>query len=254
MRAGMTDLLYLASPEAAYKREFAARVVALPPGGVILDRTLFYAVGGGQPADHGTLSRADGARYKVVDVVHSGAHAFHRLERGRSAAPLQIGDEVRGEIDWERRYAHMRGHTGQHLLSARVFALTGRRTRRAVLGRGSARLELDGPWPESPSLAELASDMAGWVDRALPVTIRFVPRAEYDREPAPRSGLVPLAAHVDPVRLVEIERADRCPCGGTHLRNTAEIGGIDLAPPRRLPDGSDELSFTLRAVPATPSG
>jgi misacylated tRNA(Ala) deacylase len=246
----MTELGFLGSPEAAYERTFTARVVALPPGGVVLDRTLFYPVGGGQPADRGTLRDRLGVVWKVVDVFRSGGTAIHRLDRETKRGPSpRIGEELTGEIDWSRRHLHMRYHTGQHLVSARVFALTGLRTRHAVFGATGGRIELDGPWPQAVALATLSRDIALWIQRDLPVHIRFVPRAEYDRTPADRSGLVPLPIQVDPVRVVEIVEADRCPCGGTHVRKTSEIGPIRLDPPGALADGSAELNFTLGADP-----
>ena len=123
----MTELAYLPTLDAAYERTFTARVVALPPGAVVLDRTLFYPAGGGQPTDRGVLAGPDGVALPVADVVKSGAVVLHRL--GRGARPsLRIGDEVRGTIDWDRRYGHMRLHTAQHLLSALVFRRTGRKT------------------------------------------------------------------------------------------------------------------------------
>jgi misacylated tRNA(Ala) deacylase len=249
----MTELAYLTSSEAAYERVFEATVVAVPPGGVVLDRTLFYPVGGGQPADRGTLRRGDGAEWPIADVAKSGDSVLHRFGRLRSGAVRpQVGDQVRGTIDWERRYLHMRSHTAQHLLSARLFEMTGRRTRKAVLGGGTARLELDGPWPEALSPSSVQTDLEGWVARAMPVHVRFMPRAEFDAHPPARSGAIPLAPQVDPVRLIEIVEADRCPCGGTHLRNTSEIGALELAPPRPLPDGGTEVSFRLTtAVPST---
>ena len=249
----MTELAYLADPEAAYVRTFRATVRSVPAGGVVLDRTWFYPVGGGQPADRGTLRREDGATWKVVDVAKVGEAVLHRLERSRTGTALHPGEAVDGEIDWTRRHLHMRAHTAQHLLSARVFALAQLRTRKAVIGSGSARLELEGAWPEHPDLTELARDLASWTDPGRPVAVRFLPRAEYDREPGARSGLVPLPPHVDPVRVIEIDRADRCPCGGTHVRNTSEVGEVRLEPVRPLPLGGCELRFTLGPAPGAPS-
>jgi misacylated tRNA(Ala) deacylase len=86
------------------------------------------------------------------------------------------------------------------------------------------------------------------------VQIRRLSRADYDRDPGGRSGLVPLPPHVDPVRVVEIDTADRCPCGGTHLRRTGEIGGFTIAEPSPLVGGDVRLSFTLdERAPPTPS-
>ncbi|HTT73730.1 MAG TPA: alanyl-tRNA editing protein [Thermoplasmata archaeon] len=237
----MTELAYLADPAAAYVRSFRARVTALPPGGVVLDRTYFYATGGGQPADRGTLGAPGAGPAEVVDVARSGAAIVHRL-RGppETARSIRIGDEVDGTIDWERRHRHMRLHTGQHLLSARAFARYGRRTRRAQMEGRTATLDLDGEIPEE-ALGPLAEDLAEAVRTPRAVAIRFLPRAEWERHPAGRSGLVPLPPQVDPVRVIEIDGTDACPCGGTHLRSTGELGAIVLARER----GGGRLVLTL---------
>lgn len=242
----MTELAYLPDVPSGYVRAFRARVVALPPGGVVLDRTYFYPGGGGQPPDRGRI-RSGAVEWEVVDTGRSGPAVVHRLRRrGPAAAPLTLGSEVEGEIDWARRYRHMRLHTGQHLLSARVFARTGLRTAKAILSGSSASLDLEGELPV-PVIAELERDLRDALEHPHPVTIRHVPRAEWDAQSfAPRSGLVPLAPQVDPVRVVEIEAEDACPCGGTHLRSTGEIGPVLLAAPTALAGGGSRLSFRLK--------
>ncbi|MGP8110732.1 MAG: alanyl-tRNA editing protein [Thermoplasmata archaeon] len=248
----MTELAYLAEISDAYVRTFRARVVSLPPGGVVLDRTYFYPTGGGQPSDRGFLVLNDGGRLEVVDVSKSGPSVIHRV-KGPAAvlARLVAGAEVEGSIDWPRRLMHMRLHSAQHLLSARVFARTGRRTRKANLTGNRAILELDGPVP-AELLGPLAEDLAAALDAPREVSIRRVPRADWDRNPASeRSGLVPLPAHVDPVRVVEINGLDVCPCGGTHVRSTGELGRVTLLPPVALPDGASRLELRLEET-ATP--
>ncbi len=252
----MTELAYLADMDSAYVRTFRARVTARPPGGVVLDRTYFYPVGGGQPADHGTIRVGPDRAVEVVDVTKSGPAAVHRIRaRGGADAALAVGAEVEGEIDWERRHRHMRLHTAQHFLSARIFARTGIRTRRALLGGGGATIDLERA-VGNELLEPLAVDIAEAVAHPRPVSIRHVPRAEWDATPsAGRSGLVPLPPQVDPVRVVEIEAWDACPCGGTHVRSTGEIGTIELRPLVPLPDGAVRVAFTLAdAVRATPPG
>ncbi|MGP8158153.1 MAG: alanyl-tRNA editing protein [Thermoplasmata archaeon] len=241
----MTELAFLADPAAAYVRSFRARVTALPPGGVVLDRTFFYPTGGGQPNDRGTLGLSGEEPAEVVDVTKSGASVVHRIRGPPNVLRhLSVGLEVEGNLDWDRRYRHMRLHTGQHLLSARIFARTGLRTRRAQLAGVGAALDLEGHLPPDV-LPLLVEDLAEAVAHPHPVTLRHVPRAEWDRHPfAARSGLVPLPVQVDPVRVVEIEAADVCPCGGTHLRSTREIGRVALRPPV-LTDGGDRVGFTL---------
>ncbi|HTS33343.1 MAG TPA: alanyl-tRNA editing protein [Thermoplasmata archaeon] len=241
----MTELAYLPDLPSAYVRTFRARVVALPPGGVVLDRTYFYPGGGGQPPDRGRLRSGD-VEWEVVDTARTGPTVVHRLRRrGAAAPPLALGSEVEGVIDWTRRYRHMRLHTGQHFLSARIFTRTGLRTAKAVLSGVGASLDLEGELPAAV-LADLEADLAGALDHPHPITIRHVPRAEWDATSfAPRSGLVPLAPQVDPVRVVEIQTEDACPCGGTHVRSTREIGRLVLASPVAQVGGGCRLTFTL---------
>jgi misacylated tRNA(Ala) deacylase len=241
----VTELAYLMDLPSGYVRSFRARVVALPPGAVVLDRTYFYPGGGGQPPDRGRI-RSDGQEWEVVDVARAGASVLHRLRRrGHTVAPIGMAGEVEGVIDWGRRYRHMRLHTGQHLLSARIFTRTALRTVRASLSGSSAWLDLEGDLPGS-TVAQLEADLADAVAHPHPVAIRHVPRAVWDASAlAPRSGLVPLPPHVDPVRVVEIESEDACPCGGTHLRSTREIGAVRLSGPAPGDAGGSRLTFTL---------
>lgn len=242
----MTELAYLVDIPSAYVRTFRAKVTARPPGAVVLDRTFFYPAGGGQPCDRGTLRLDSGRSFDVVDVVKSGPSVVHRLRRHSDAdGSLAVGAEVEGTIDWDRRLRHMRLHTAQHLLSARVFARSRLRTRRAVLAEESATLDLEGDLP-SELVPELARDLAEAAEHGRGVTIRTVPRGDWDRNPfAERTGLVPLPPQVDPVRVVEIDTLDVCPCGGTHVSGTREIGAIRLAPLEPAPGGGSRLRLTL---------
>jgi misacylated tRNA(Ala) deacylase len=245
----MTELAYLASPEASYERTFSARVVALPPGAVVLDRTLFYPAGGGQPTDRGTIAGPDGVGLAVVDVVKSGASVLHRLGRGARPA-LRIGDEVRGTVDWDRRYGHMRLHTAQHLLSAVVFRRTGLKTRKAVFAAGAGTIEVVGAWPEVETPETLESAYGEFLDPPREVRIRQLPRAEWEANPSARSGLVPLPPLVDPVRVIEIDGVDTCPCGGTHLRSTGEVGAFALVRPFVQAADATRIGFALRTAVA----
>lgn len=241
----MTELAYLPDIDQGYVREFRARIVALPPSAVILDRTYFYPTGGGQPSDRGTIVLPDGSPLEVVDVAKSGPSVVHRYRAPRGAARPAAGEEVAGSIDWGRRHRHMRLHTGQHLLSARIFERSGRRTRKASLSGQAAVLDLDGRL-DAAELDPLRQEMAEAVAHPRTVTIRHVARAEWDRHPSSaRSGLVPLPAQVDPVRVIEIDGLDVCPCGGTHLRSTGEIGATAIAPIVPLGDGGCRVTLTI---------
>ena len=251
----MTELAYLGDMDSAYVRTFQARVVARPPGAVVLDRTYFYPAGGGQPGDRGTLHLPDGREIRVVDVAKSGPSVLHRIKGGPPVAPLEAGTGVEGSIDWARRHRHMRLHTAQHYLSARIFTEDHLRTRKAVLGGRRATIDLEGPLDAS-RLPDLRAALEEAIARPRDVAIRFVPRAEWDRNPSSeRSGLVPLPPQVDPVRVIDIEGWDVCPCGGTHVRSTREIGSVTVEPLAPLPDGASQVAFTIAEdAPPTPPG
>jgi misacylated tRNA(Ala) deacylase len=252
----VTELAYLADMPSAYVRSFRARITALPPGSIVLDRTYFYPVGGGQPSDQGTVTLPSGGSVEVLEVRKSGPTVLHRI-RGSPDVVRQLGvdAEVEGTLDWERRHRHMRLHTAQHLVSARIFVRTRLRTQKANLAGNGATIDLEGPVP-AEEVGRLAEDLAAATTHPRPVTIRLIPRSEWDANPlSERSGLVPLPELVDPVRVVEIEASDVCPCGGTHVRSTAEIGPVRLAPPIYRPDGTSRIAFTLEEPERpTPSG
>jgi misacylated tRNA(Ala) deacylase len=246
-RTAVTELAYLADEDAAYTRQFVAQVVALPPGGVVLDRTYFYPAGGGQPADHGTLTPPSGTPYPVVDVTKSGTSAVHRVRRTAASATsaLHVGDSVTGELDWERRHRHMRLHTGQHLLSALIFERTGVRTREANMSGSGGTVDLERNLPPESTPETLTDAANAILAEGRRVSIRHVSRDSWEKSPTPRSGLVALPRHVDPVRIIEIAGLDACPCGGTHVRSTSEVGAIALDPPVPLALGAVRLPFRL---------
>lgn len=247
----MTELAYLTDMDAAYRRTFQATVQALPPGAVVLDRTWFYPAGGGQPGDRGAIT-ADGVVVPVVDVAKSAGAVLHRTGRGASgkAPGLRLGATVEGTIDWDRRYRHMRLHTAQHLVSAEIFTATGVRTRRATMGGTEGVIELEAPWPAARPWTDVTAAVAAAVREARSVAVAWVPRGEWDAAPAARSGLVPLPVGVDPVRVIEIAGHDRCPCGGTHVRSTAELGNVELP----APTGTTVVLRIPAAAPPTPTG
>jgi misacylated tRNA(Ala) deacylase len=250
----MTDLAYLRDMESAYVQQFRSRVVARPPGAVVLDRTYFYAAGGGQPGDRGTFRLGDGSEVRVIDVAKSGASVLHRTKGAANVPGLAIGSEVEGLVDWGRRHRHMRLHTAQHFVSAAIFTSTRLRTRKALLGGVRATIDLEGALDDE-RVGEVRAALRDAVVRPRSVAIRFIPRAEWDRNPSSeRSGLVPLAPQVDPVRVIDIDGWDVCPCGGTHLRSTGEIGGAEIEPFVRLPDGATQVALHLEDDGATTPG
>jgi len=216
-----TDCLFR---EDAYLKECSATVVGITDeGGIVLDRTVFYAASGGQPADRGTLVSKAGAVIPVANVVFTDpgkTTIAHVPVPG--APPVAIGDTVRAEIDWPIRHARMRMHTALHLLSAVLpYPVTG-----GSVGEAESRLDFDIPDAGldkdaiTAKLAEMIATDAG-------VSSRWIADAELEANP----GLIKTMSVKPPmgtgrVRLIEIAGLDLQPCGGTHVRSTAEIGAV----------------------------
>jgi len=196
-----------------YLREFKAKVVDSSDGGrrVYLDRTAFYPTSGGQPFDLGTL-----AGIAVREVIDEDDRIGHLLE-----APLGA-IEVTGVIDWDRRYDHMQQHTGQHLLSAVLpYPVTG-----GSVGEAESRLDFDIPDAGLDKDA-ITAKLAEMIATGAAVSSRWITDAELEANP----GLIKTMSVKPPmgigrVRLIEIAGLDLQPCGGTHVRSTAEIGAV----------------------------
>ena len=214
----LEEALYLSD---AYLRRFDATVAEVRPDGVRLDHTAFYPTGGGQPADRGRLTFSEGGSVEVVDVRKTAVGIVHQTAGVRAMAP---GDSVVGEIDWARRYAHMRYHTTLHILSGVVF----RRLGSVITGNQvtAERARMDFSIPEfDRSLAEGLIDGVNEVARERrPVTVRSLPRAEAEKDPSLVRVAPELMPDVSVVRLIDIEGFDVQADGGTHVANTAEIG------------------------------
>jgi misacylated tRNA(Ala) deacylase len=206
--------------EDAYLTQVEAVVVALDPRGVVLDRTIFYPQGGGQPGDRGVLLFDDGSRVEIVDTLYGPDRAsiVHVTAEGtRGPTP---GAKLIARIDWDLRYRRMRAHTALHLLTAVLpFPVTG-----GSVGESEGRLDFDSG-EASLDKAEIAEKLNGLISRNAPVRSRWIS----DDELAANPGLVKTMSVKPPtgagrVRLVEIEGIDLQPCGGTHVALTGEIG------------------------------
>lgn len=224
----MTERLYYRD---ALLRTFSARLTGLADNGrkAYLDRTAFYPTSGGQPHDIGTL-----AGVSVVDVIDEGERIAHVLD-----APLDVAPgpdtELRGEVDWNRRYDHMQQHTGQHLLSAVLDDLLGLRTVSVHFGPDTSTLDVTdaaggGTVLDPDVLARVESRANDVVAEARPVMVTFEDAAVVSglRKPSDRDGTL---------RIVSIEGIDRSACGGTHVETTARIGPVLLRRQERVRQG-----------------
>lgn len=191
---------------------------------VVLDRTVFYPLGGGQAGDAGTLERPDGRSLAVADTrkhkERPGAVA-HLLAPGVDAAALEAGMRVMARVDAARRQAHMRFHTATHLLCALVpHPVDG-----CSITAGYARLDFH--MTEPLDKEALTAGIARLVAGAHPVRHRWITEEELDANPGlVRSMSVQPPRGLGRVRVLEIEGVDLQPCGGTHVANTAEVGTV----------------------------
>jgi misacylated tRNA(Ala) deacylase len=216
-----TELLFR---QDAYLQEVAATVEAVNErGGIVLDRTVFYATGGGQPGDAGHLRRADGSPIVIGTTIYDPAdrsRVVHVPIEGQTLPTA--GEAVVAVLDWERRLKRMRIHTALHLLSVVLpFPVTG-----GSVGDGDGRLDFDIP-EGGLDKAEVAEKLNALIARNAGVTESWITDEELDANP----GLVKTMSVKPPrgsgrVRLVAIGDIDLQPCGGTHVRNTAEIGAV----------------------------
>lgn len=221
----MTDLLWMPAtdgtdPNPNYIGRFRAEVAKARRDWVLLDRTAFYAEGGGQPADTGVL-RWDGGEARVVDVSKRGV-VKHVVEGELPDA----GVEVAGRVDWDRRYRLMRAHTAQHVASAEAHRRWGTRTLGAEMAPGVGTALVDEELAPG-RLDDLRAALEDVVAADRPVRVSQEARdALEDRIDGDRVALDRVPSSVRRLRVVEVEGVDVCPCAGTHVASTGELGPI----------------------------
>jgi misacylated tRNA(Ala) deacylase len=216
-----TELLFREDP---YLQMAEATVTGLTEtGGIVLDRTIFYATGGGQPGDVGTLTRGDGTALPISTAAWADPAKTEIAHVAPEGADLPVAGEMVGlALHWPTRYARMRIHTALHLLSVALpYPVTG-----GSIGDGEGRLDFDIPDAGLDKDA-ITAGLMEMVGQDAAVTERWITDEELDANP----GLVKTMAVKPPrgsgrVRLVEIAGLDLQPCGGTHVRSTGEIGTV----------------------------
>lgn len=239
----MTTKLYLESIEAGYAHRFDARVVGVDEDRVVLDRTLFYPLGGGQHWDTGVLAGPNGdltvSEVRGRGDVHHSVGADHQLE---------VGDEVRGTVDWETRYAHMRMHTAQHLVSGLAYEMfDGVRTVGNQIHADRSRIDFNPISFDEVMLQSLIDGANERIDEGLDVTDSVMTRGEINAiMPPERTNMDLLPASVKELRIVQIgDRVDMCPCAGTHVSNIRELGHVELLGKKSKGKGTQRLSYRL---------
>lgn len=213
--------------EDPYAKECEATVVSAGPEGVVLDRTVFYPTGGGQPGDSGVLVAADGTETPVAEARKGEGpdDVIHQVAEG---APLPApGAKVTARIDWERRYKHMRMHTAMHLLCSMVHhGVTG-----GAVGAEKSRLDFDSG-EHTYDKAELTDQLNALIAADHPVESRWIDESELDANPdMVRTLSVQPPRAAGRIRLMAVGGGDidLQPCGGTHVAHTGEIGKVRVS-------------------------
>jgi misacylated tRNA(Ala) deacylase len=212
----MTEQLYM---QDAYLRECEATIVESDDGYVTLDRTVFYAMGGGQPGDTGTISW-DGGSADVIDTRYGDGGTIRHLVAENADLPA-AGTTVTAALDWDRRYLHMRMHTAMHLLGSILkYGVTG-----GNISATKSRLDFD--MEDTVDKEQVNADLKALVEANHTVSRSWITDEELDAQPElVRTMSVQPPRGVGKVRLLEIEGVDLQPCGGTHLNSTAEVGMV----------------------------
>jgi len=243
----MTEVLYFLD---CYLREFEATVEKVTDDKyVVLDRTAFYPESGGQPSDTGKFVReSDGAEFEVVYVGKFNGDISHEIvPAGENAASgLKVGDRVKGIIDWDRRYRHMRMHTATHVMANVIEKEAGAQITGNQLGLDQSRVDFSLEAFDRDKFAEYEKIANKVIAENHPVNLYLVSRREAEEKLLRLTTLAKgFSEEINEVRLVEIEGITIEACGGTHLKNTGEIKGIKIEKLQNKGKSNRRMYFTL---------
>ncbi len=231
------------SHEGTYTRKFNAKVKASFPGIVELDKTAFYHIGGGQPADNGKIVW-DGGEAVVTDVRKK-----NRIRHFIEGDSPDIGTVIEGEIDWERRYSHMKMHTSQHLVSAVVNEIHGSDTVGNQIGDQKSRIDFKPLSIDQSQIEEIQNKVNDYISEDLKIQISEELRENLENNSEIRSSMSSglwkmLPSSVKKLRVINIGDIDICPCAGTHVRSLREIGQVEFT--NKKNKGSQKLRLTYK--------
>jgi misacylated tRNA(Ala) deacylase len=222
----MTELLYQTD---SYLKEFDAEVTAADAESraIILNRSAFYPGGGGQPNDTGHLTLTGGHVYTVEKVKKQGTDVLHFL--GGDLPLPEVGAQVHGKIDWDRRYQLMRTHSALHVLCGTVFRDYGALVTGGNMEPGNGRMDFEFERLQGELVGEIEAAVNKEVEAGHDIRVKILPREEAFKIPdLIRTKINLLPEGITEVRTVEIVGLDLQADGGTHVRNTSEIGKIKV--------------------------
>jgi misacylated tRNA(Ala) deacylase len=243
----MTALLFR---DDAYLKTESARVLAVHERGIELDRTIFYPQGGGQLGDTGLLTRAGGEKILISNTLKGEGNDSVVHVPAAGMPPPEVGETLTLEIDWERRYALMRLHTALHVMSCVVVApVTG-----GNISPDRARLDFDIDMSLLDA-GKIAQETNALIARGVPTETVWITDAELDARPElVKTMSVQPPRGAGRIRLLRIPGIDLQPCGGTHVRNIAEIGGIRVLKIRSEGKRNKRVEIALVDDPVRESG
>ena len=238
----MTELRYL--PDGDDVTTFTATVTEATDEYVVLDGTYFYPEGGGQPADRGSLEWAEG-RATVVDVRKSHGEIRHHVAEIDGSLP-EVGETVEGEIDAERRRQLSRYHTAQHVVSRVVLDEYDATTAGNQIHPDRARIDFEPAEFDDGDLERIEQLSNEAIATDPGVTKANRPRDEVEAAVDEGRALLDLIPdHVDPLRVVEIDDFDLCPCGGTHVDSLGDLGRVEITDRTTKGTDVDRIEFVL---------
>ena len=244
MKITLMQALYMKD---SYLKEFEATVTKVTDGKfVVLDQTAFYPNSGGQPHDTGKMTRlSDGAVFNVVYVGKFGGDISHEIQNV-DPAELKEGDAVRCEIDWERRYRFMRYHTASHIISGLINEKTGALITGNQIDLERSRIDFSLEDYDPSRMNDFIREASEKAAEGTQVEISFITKEEAEKT----EGLSKLAKGLPPgikeIRIVDIVGIDKQADGGTHVKNTSEIGKIELVKCENKGKNNRRVYFTLK--------
>ncbi|MBC8495577.1 alanyl-tRNA editing protein [archaeon] len=217
----MSEVLYL---DDSYLKEFDAEVVSVNEDKfVALDKTAFYPNSGGQPWDEGVMIKGN-EKFKVIFVGKFSGNISHEVDH----PGLQPGDKVHCVIDWDRRYKLMQAHTASHVLSGLIHNETGALISGNQLGVDKNRIDFSLEDYDREKIIEYVARANELLKKGLEVTTRYMPREEALKDPSMVRLANALPPNIETLRIVSIGAVDTQADGGTHVKNTSEIGELEF--------------------------
>jgi misacylated tRNA(Ala) deacylase len=237
----MTKILYMDNIDGNYIKDFSANVIKNKDDYIILDKTAFYPMGGGQPSDTGFI-KWDDKKSEVIQVIKKG-DAIKHIIKGEKPS---VGTQIHATIEWDTRYKNMKMHTAQHIISGIVFDDYNARTVGNQIHADYSRVDFHPVKFSEKDLEDIVAKFNKIISQNLPVKIYEEERASLEkRVDTQRSNLDLLPKFISKLRIVEIKDFDICPCAGTHVKNTSEIPPIKEIRREAKGKDTDRIIYSL---------